>query len=434
MGRRDDLVRFQQVGEERREDLADFIRYGDLSASGRKNVRIPIKIVELPEFRYDPRDRGGVGQGEAEPGDPVSGTPTQPGDDGDGDPGDAGGDHSYYDMDPEEFAAELDEALGLELEPKGKKVIERVDGAYTERARAGPDSTLDVKHLFLEGLKRKLSMTIDEQFLEALLRVDGIDPDRAFEWARTEHMLVSHGWLVDTYEHIPSEERSRWPSIEAMETDVERRPLSVRIREDGVGFVPIRREDERYRHPEVVEEHQRNVVVVNIRDVSASMREAKRELVERTFSPLDWYLQGKYDHAEFIYIAHDADAWEVEREDFFGIRSGGGTKISAAYELAAERLTAYPWSEWNRFVFAAGDSENARQDTRDRVIPLMEEIDANCHAYVETTPNGSGGRGRHAETIERHFEDTEDVVISYVHSRDDVLGAIKAVLTPEATS
>jgi len=68
------------------------------------------------------------------------------------------------------------------------------------------------------------------------------------------------------------------------------------------------------------------------------MRQKKRELVERTFTPLDWYLQGKYDNAEFVYIAHDADAWEVDREEFFGIRSGGGTRISSAYEVAMERL------------------------------------------------------------------------------------------------
>src|SRR5699024_11767941 len=101
---------------------------------------------------------------------------------------------------------------------------------------------------------------------------------------------------------------------------------------------PYRREDERYRYPEVIEEYERNVVVVNIRDVSGSMREQKRELVERTFTPLDWYLTGKYDRAEFVYIAQDAEACAVERAECVGIRSGGGTTMSSAYELAKEIL------------------------------------------------------------------------------------------------
>ncbi|ELY74112.1 hypothetical protein C488_11879, partial [Natrinema pellirubrum DSM 15624] len=60
MGLRDDLERFREVGEERREDLADFIQYGDLAGSGPGEINIPVKIVSLPEFEYDQRDQGGV--------------------------------------------------------------------------------------------------------------------------------------------------------------------------------------------------------------------------------------------------------------------------------------------------------------------------------------------------------------------------------------
>ncbi len=429
MGLKDDLDRFRQVGEDRRQDLREFIEYGDMSASGEDGAQIPIKLVELPEFRYDVRDRGGVGRGDADVGDPVE--PGQPGEE-DGEPGDGGGEHSYYEMDPEEFAEALDEELGLELEPKGKKVIERVEGAFTDRARAGPESMLDLRHLFVEALKRKLAMDFDEAFVRELLKVKDVGPDRAFRWARDEGIPVSRAWLDEAYASIPASERAAWPSIEALVAAHDQPDVAERIRRDGVDHVPFRREDERYRHPEVIEEYERNVVVVNIRDVSGSMRERKRELVERTFSPLDWYLQGKYDHAEFIYIAHDAEAWTVERREFFGISSGGGTRISSAYDLAADRLEAYPWREWNRFVFAAGDSENAGTDTRDRVIPMMESIDANLHAYVETAPGDRTSRGGHARLVEDHFEDAEDVVVSYVHEADDVLEAITEILRPEA--
>ncbi|MXR50787.1 DUF444 family protein [Halovenus sp. WSH3] len=436
MGLRDDIERYKEVGENRRQDLSEFIQYGDLGQSRRDEVRIPIKIIDLPEFEYDRRDMGGVGQGEdgtPQPGDPV-GDP-EPGDeDGeDGDPGEEGGEHEYYEMDPEEFAQELDEQLGLDLDPKGKKVVEEKEGDYTDLTRTGPTGTLDFERLFKKGLKRKLAMDFDEEYVRAALRIDGWGPARVFEWARSqENLPVSRAWIENAYEELPRDERGIYADLEEMEEEVERSSTAQRIRRDGVDEVPFRREDERYRYPEIIEEREKNVVVVNIRDVSGSMRQKKRELVERTFTPLDWYLQGKYDNAEFVYIAHDADAWEVDREEFFGIRSGGGTRISSAYELAAEILDEeFPFSDWNRYVFAAGDSENSSNDTEEKVIPLMEEIDANLHAYVETQPSGNAINATHAEEVQQHFGDSDDVAVAYVSSPEDVTDAIYEILSTE---
>jgi len=433
MGLKDDLKRYREVGEKRRQDLAEFIQYGDLGGSRRDQIRIPIKIIDLPEFAYDQRDMGGVGQGEdgtPEPGDPVG----EPEDgDEDGDPGEEGGDHEYYEMDPEEFAQELDEELGLDLDPKGKKVIEETEGDFTDITRTGPTSTLDFERLFKEGLKRKLAMDFDREFVREALKIDGWGPARVFEWARAEENVpVSRAWIEEQYGEIPREDRGSYASLAEMESAVERTDTAHRIRREGVDQIPFRREDERYRYPEIVEEREKNVVVVNIRDVSGSMRQKKRELVERTFTPLDWYLQGKYDNAEFVYIAHDADAWEVDREEFFGIRSGGGTRISSAYELAMARLDeTYPWSEWNRYVFAAGDSENSSNDTEDNVIPLMERIDANLHAYVETQPSGNAINATHAEEVQQHFGGTDNVAVAYVTSPSDVTDAIYTILSTE---
>jgi uncharacterized sporulation protein YeaH/YhbH (DUF444 family) len=442
MGLRDDLDRFREVGEAKRQDLSEFIQYGDLGQSRPDEVKIPIKIVDLPSFVYDDRDKGGVGQGQGgtpDVGDPVGQPEPQPGD-GDGDedgdePGEEGGEHEYYEMDPEEFAEELDEELGLDLDPKGKKVIEEKEGDFTDITRSGPASTLDFERLFKEGLKRKLAMDFDEEYVREALRVDGWGPSTVFEWARDNHIPVSRAWIEDAYEDIPADETDRWNSIEEMDEAVDREATAARIRREGVDEIPFRREDERYRYPEIIEEREKNVVVVNIRDVSGSMRQSKRELVERTFTPLDWYLTGKYDNAEFVYIAHDADAWEVEREEFFGIRSGGGTRISSAYELAAEILEAeYPWSDWNRYVFAAGDSENSSNDTEEKVIPLMEEIPANLHAYVETQPSGNAINATHAEEIQHHFGDSSNVAVAYVQSPDDIVDAIYTILSTEDES
>ncbi|XVH31804.1 YeaH/YhbH family protein [Haloferacaceae archaeon DSL9] len=433
MGLREDIERFRVIGEERRQDLAEFISYGDLGGSHPSNIKIPIKVVDLPEFAYDKRSMGGVGQGQGgtpQPGQPVG--PPQPGDgDEDGEPGDEGADHEYYEMDPEEFAQELDEELGLDLEPKGKRVVEEIEGDFTDVTRTGPKGTLDFEKLFKRGLKRKLAMDVDEDYVREGLKVEDAAADDVFQWARNKRIPVSLAWIEDAERDLSPDERGRWESFEELEENVEETTSIQRIRRDGLREIPFRREDERYRHPEIIEEYEKNVVVINIRDVSGSMREQKRELVERTFTPLDWYLTGKYDTAEFRYIAHDAEAWEVEHEEFFGIRSGGGTRISSAYELAAEILEEYPWSEWNRYVFAAGDSENSSNDTKERVIPLMERIDANLHAYVETQPGGTAINATHAEEVERALGSHDNVAVARVAGPEDVTDAIYTILSTE---
>ncbi|WP_396612310.1 YeaH/YhbH family protein [Haloferax sp. S1W] len=438
MGLRDDLERFREVGEERREDLKEFISYGDLGASGAKDIKIPIKVVELPEFKYDRLDMGGVGQGKGgtpDVGQPLGQPQPAPGEGDEGEPGEEGAEHEYYEMDPEQFAEALDEELGLELEPKGKEVIDEIEGDFTDVTRTGPHSTLDFERLFKEGLKRKLATDFDEDYVREAMKVEGATPDDVYRWCRDNNILVSLAWIDDEWTRIPDDERDTWASFEELEENVERTTTIQRIRRDGLKEIPFRREDERYRHPEIIEKKRSNVVVVNIRDVSGSMRETKRELVERTFTPLDWYLTGKYDHAEFVYIAHDAEAWEVERDEFFGIRSGGGTRISSAYELTKEVLEErYPWHEWNRYVFAAGDSENSSNDTKERVIPLMEEIPANLHAYVETQPGGTAINATHAEEVERLLGDEGNVVVAYVSEPDDVVDAIYRILSTEATA
>jgi hypothetical protein len=343
-------------------------------------------------------------------------------------------------MDPEEFARELDEALGLDLEPKGKRVVEEVEGDFTDTARSGPRGTLDVDEFFKRGLKRHLATDFDGDYVREGLFVDGADVDDVFAWARGEGIPVSRAWIADAAATL-AEERGepvaaldRWESFDALDEAVDREPVTQRIRREGLDSVPFRREDERFRHPEVIEKRERNVVVINVRDASGSMRETKRELVERVFTPMDWYLTGKYDAAEFRYVVHDAEAWEVDREEFFGIQSGGGTRISSAYGLVEELLEEYPYSEWNRYVFAAGDSENAGSDTAENVIPAMESIDANLQAYVETQPGDGAANARHADEVEAAFADADDVAVARVSEPDDVTDAIYEILSTESSS
>lgn len=427
MGLREDLKRFEEVGEKRRQDLASFMNHGEMQ--GGSGIKIPIKVISLPEFKYDQWDAGGIGQGDAEEGQPVE----MPGEEGDGegdgdDAGEGEGEHGYYEMDPEEFAEELDEQLGLDLDPKGKKVKEKTEGHLIELARSGPESTLDFDRLFKKGLKRTLAMYFDEEYMREVLKVRNFGPQKAYEWARQNGIPVSLGWLEKEYEDIPPTNRAEYVTVNSIPKEMNRAPPAREI-----DNIQLRKEDKRHKHPEITKEYEKNAVIVFIRDVSGSMGEHKRELVERVFTPLDWYLTGKYDQAEFIYIAHDSDAWEVERDDFFGIQSGGGTRISSAYELTQQLLDgAYPFSEWNRYVFAAGDGENWTQDTEENVIPLMEEIDANLHGYLEVSSSASLlTTGNHAEKLDSHFGEEDDVAVVGIESQNEVTDAIAEILSTE---
>jgi len=443
MGLRDDIKRYKEVGDEKRPDLEDFIKEGDMSPSDEDTVRLPFKIIQLPGFEYEESSKGGIGQAqdgqEVEEGDVVEVPEESSDEDGeegdeegeDGDPGEDGDKQDeYYDLDPEEFAEELDEELGLNLEPKkSNKVKEEKEGAFVERVQTGPSSTLDLDYLFKQGLKREMAVQFDENFALECLKTKNVGPQKAFEYLRDNNVVVSKAWLDDAYDDIPSNERTKWDSLEEFEENVEREEVQQLIRENGVQDITFRPEDERYKYPETIEEKQSQVVVINIRDVSGSMREEKRDLVQRVMAPMDWYLQGKYDQAVFFYVAHNNQAWTVEQADFFRVKSGGGTRISSAYDLSKEILTEFPFENWNRYVFAAGDGENSQNDTEDNVIPMLKSIDANMHAYIETNPKQNNRQAIHADELEDEFgEDSDEVVVTRVNSEDDVIPAIKKIL------
>lgn len=413
-----DVRRFRQIGEGHRMDLKDFIKHGQMGGE----IKIPIKIIDLPEFAYDRRQKGGIGQGDAEEGDPVDSGQPQPGDGEDGDPGEESGEHEYYEMNPEEFAQELDDELGLDFEEKGQKVVETMEGDYNETRRAGPESTLDKDYLIKQAIKRHAAMFADEEYIKEMLRVNGYGVERVWDWTRENNVNISKTRVEELSDGIDNPTKYDTPD------EIQRRLQRIPPR-SSYKNIQFRSDDERYRAPEVIEEPQHNAVVINIRDVSGSMRKKKRDFVERVFTPMDWYLQGKYDNVDFVYVAHDASAWIVNRDEFFGVRSGGGTKVSSAYELIQEEvLPEYPWSSWNRFVFAAGDGENSSNDTEDNLIPLMRDIKANRHAYVEVQPGGGHRRANVGKKLQEEFSDEDTYRVTRVEDKNDVLDSIRYIL------
>ncbi len=155
-----DHRRFRQIVHGSiRKNLRKYLSKGELiGRQGDKQVRIPVPQIQLPHFQFDQRDKGGVGQGSGDVGDPLGGS-----DQGQGQgQGQAGSEPGEHDVEVEVSLQELAQILGEELElpriqPKGRRVIRSVHQKYTGIRRVGPESLRHFKRTYREALKRQVS-------------------------------------------------------------------------------------------------------------------------------------------------------------------------------------------------------------------------------------------------------------------------------------
>ena len=152
-----DHARFQAIVRGKiRENLRRYITQSELIGRKGKNVvSIPLPQIEPPAFRFDPRDGGGVGQGEGDAGDSIGQDEAEAG----AQAGDQPGQHILeVDLTLEELAQILGEGLELpRIEPKGNKSILTSRERYTSIQRAGPEALRHFKRTYREALKRQIA-------------------------------------------------------------------------------------------------------------------------------------------------------------------------------------------------------------------------------------------------------------------------------------
>lgn len=157
MAIREDHNRFRDIIRGRiKEHFRRYITQDDMIGKQEKDyVKIPIPHIDIPRFKYGPRQSGGVGQGEGQPGDPMNGDPQE----GVGQAGNAPGEHLLeVDVSLEELAEILGEQLQLpRIEPRGTKHISTTKNKYSGLAPVGPDSLRNFKASYKEALKRSIS-------------------------------------------------------------------------------------------------------------------------------------------------------------------------------------------------------------------------------------------------------------------------------------
>ncbi|MBU4484891.1 DUF444 family protein [bacterium] len=150
-----DLGRFKKIIRGRvRKELRKFISNSELiGRKGKDLISIPIPQIDIPHFVYSDKQKGGIGHGDGEAGDPTQG-------DGEGasKAGNAPGDHLMeVDLTFEELAEILGEELELpKIEPKGNKEIEDKKYKYSGISPVGPQSLRHFRRTFKRALRRHI--------------------------------------------------------------------------------------------------------------------------------------------------------------------------------------------------------------------------------------------------------------------------------------
>jgi uncharacterized protein len=354
-----DRKRFEDIVRGRiKEDLRKHITQGELiGKQGEELVSIPLPQIELPRFRYGTQERGGVGQGPGDVGDPVGGEEAS---------GTTAGDQPGHhirevELSIDEMTQLIGEALELpRIEPRGAESLTAVKGRYVGIRRVGPETLRSFRRTYREALKRQIA-------------TGSYDPGR---------------------------------------------PMVMPVRDDM-----------RYRSWKDEQIPIANAVIFYLMDVSGSMANEQKEIVRIESFWIDNWIRAHYDGVQSRYIIHDAAAKEVDRDTFFTTRESGGTRISTAYELAADvAQREHPVDDWNIYFFhfsdgdnlGSGDNERCFSLLRDRLLPM-----ANLFGYGQV--ESRAGSGAFLGALESNLE-ADNLVLSRIANREAILDSIRDFL------
>ena len=127
-----------------------------ITSDGRKVVKIPVRSLELPHFRYDRggRDHVGQGEGDSKVGDVLGQEGTGPGR-GQGAGDQPGIDYYEAELTVDEIVAMVFADLGLPfLKPKARQQVEAETVRFNDLRKKGVMSNLDKRRTLLENVRR----------------------------------------------------------------------------------------------------------------------------------------------------------------------------------------------------------------------------------------------------------------------------------------
>ena len=309
----EDHKKFRDVVSGRtRKELKRLIKSGAIVRSRPKGGKMTISIpeIEIPHFVFGDTGKG-IGRGKGKEGD-VIGRDPQPGK-GTG-AGDQPGEGINIQVDLDDVLKFMEEELKLpRMKPKPNETFEEVRIKYNDISRTGPESLRHTRRTMIEALKR----------------------------------LAMMGSLEDLH-LVPSS----------------RVPIKL--------ITPIN-SDRRYRQYKEIRIPSSNAVIFFARDCSGSMDDYRCDIVSDMAWWIDCWIRRFYKRVDRCYFVHDTRAQEVNEEQFYNYRYGGGTMCSTAFEAVADQLVnRYPPEKFNIYIFYFSDGDNWGDDNS-RMTKIIKE-------------------------------------------------------------
>lgn len=295
-----------------RRELKRLIKSGAIVRQRPKGGKVTISIpqIDIPHFIHG--DSGeGIGRGPGKEGD-IIGRDPQPGNGNQA--GDQEGEGIHIQIDMEDVLAFMEEELKLPfMKPKPNETFEEVKIKYNNISKVGLNSLRHTRRTMKEALKR-----------------------------------LAMGGKLDQVQLVPG------ASV----------PMKV--------ITPIK-QDFRYRQYREIKIPASNAVVFFARDCSGSMDDYKCDIVSDMAWWIDRWIKRFYKRVDHCYYVHDTRAQEVNEQEFYTYRYGGGTQCSSAFESISQQFeNRYPPQKFNIYVFYFTDGDNWDNDN-EKVVKIIQE-------------------------------------------------------------
>jgi uncharacterized sporulation protein YeaH/YhbH (DUF444 family) len=190
-----DHLRFRDIVRGKiKQDLGKYISSSDLlGRKGKDVISIPMPQINIPRFRFGPKNQGGVGQGPGQVGDALG--QGDPGEQGTGQAGNEPGQHALeVEITLDELAQIMGEGLQLpRIEPKGKERLITQKDRYVGIRRSGPESLRHVRRTFRQALRRQIMM---RQYDPKRPLIMPVREDRRYRSWRTVPMRQSSAVMI----------------------------------------------------------------------------------------------------------------------------------------------------------------------------------------------------------------------------------------------
>lgn len=351
-GELDQLRHSRKVKEAIKNNLADLVSEEAIIASqGGRIVKVPVRGMDEPKFRYDQSDKQQVGQGSGgtKVGDTIG--RAAPGQGQGREAGDqAGTDYYEAEMSVDELAELIFEDLQLpRLKPRTAPDQTVEDIRFHDVRRTGMMGNVDKRRTLIEAMKRR-----------ALSGHAGEGPGAA------------------AFDDSP----------------VKGSRAGTAAASSPSGTFAIHNEDIRFKTWDDFRKPQSAAVVLAMMDTSGSMGTFEKYISRSFFFWMVRFLRTKYESVQVCFLAHDTEAKEVDEPSFFTKGESGGTRCSSVYALALDVLEKrFPSQLYNAYAFHFSDGDNLDSDnirTMELVLKLLEQV--NMLGYGEIRRYGQGGR------------------------------------------